>query len=258
MMAEEYYDGAYTGEEIDAAVAKANAAAPQSTTYTKPEVDSALSGKADASHTHTRSQITDLGEAAAKGFDETPTSGHTDCAVSSDGVYREMVPITAELVELVDRGAKNVLDIMHPSNSRLQSITDNLDGTYTLSGSGTWLAWDVDCNVVNGNRYKFVCDFSSVSTDGSGLVVAKDSNNVDIFRENVNTSKVVEKEFTANGNSVIIGFTVNNGATTGSGSFTMNPMLCKSGDYAISPKFEPYSPTNRELYEMILALQSGT
>lgn len=86
MMADEYYDGAYTGEEIDAAVAKANAAAPQSTTYTKPEVDSALAGKADASHTHTMSQITDLGAAAAKEVDSTPTSSSTNL-VESGGVY---------------------------------------------------------------------------------------------------------------------------------------------------------------------------
>ena len=90
MMADEYYDGAYTGEEIDAAVAAAFAAAPQSTTYNKAEVDSALSGKADASHTHTRSQITDLGAAAAKGFDAAPTSGNTNNAVSSDGVYQAL------------------------------------------------------------------------------------------------------------------------------------------------------------------------
>ena len=183
-------------------------------------------------------------------YDIDPTV--TPYAKSNYELTQDVEPIPS----LVDRGAKNIIDIMHPSNSRLQSITDNLDGTYTLSGSGTWLAWDVDCNVINGNRYKFVCDFSSVSTDGRGLVVAKGVNNVDIFRENVNTSKVVEKEFTANGNSVIIGFTVNNGATTGSGSFTMNPMLCTAEDYAISPEFVPYAPTNRELYTALSGKQS--
>lgn len=29
-------------------------------------------------------------------------------------------------------------------------------------------------------------------------------------------------------------------------------------DFTISPEFVPYAPSNRELYEMILALQSGT
>lgn len=42
-----FYDGAYTGAEIDAGIAAANAAAPQATTYTKSETDTLLSGKAD-------------------------------------------------------------------------------------------------------------------------------------------------------------------------------------------------------------------
>ena len=56
------------------------------------DVETALAGKADASHTHTMSQITDLGAAAAKGFDATPTSGSTNNAVSSDGVYQALTP----------------------------------------------------------------------------------------------------------------------------------------------------------------------
>lgn len=38
---------------------------------------------------------------------------------------------------------------------------------------------------------------------------------------------------------------------------TVRVMICKAADYNISPAFVPYAPTNRELYEMILALQSG-
>ena len=34
-------------------------------------------------------------------------------------------------------------------------------------------------------------------------------------------------------------------------------MVCTASDYDISNQFVPYAPTNRELYEMILALQSG-
>ena len=43
----DYYSGAYTGAQIDAGIAAANAAAPQSTTYTKAETDALLDGKAD-------------------------------------------------------------------------------------------------------------------------------------------------------------------------------------------------------------------
>lgn len=34
-------------------------------------------------------------------------------------------------------------------------------------------------------------------------------------------------------------------------------MICTTEDYAISPEFVPYAPSNRELYEMILALQNA-
>lgn len=50
---QQYYTGAYTGAQIDAGIATANAAAPQATTYTKTEVNTALSGKADKSNTKT-------------------------------------------------------------------------------------------------------------------------------------------------------------------------------------------------------------
>lgn len=45
----EFYHGAYTGDQIDAGIAAANAAAPQATTYTKDEVDTALSTKQSVS-----------------------------------------------------------------------------------------------------------------------------------------------------------------------------------------------------------------
>lgn len=38
----DYYNGAYTGAQIDAGIAAANAAAPQATTYTKAEVDNMI------------------------------------------------------------------------------------------------------------------------------------------------------------------------------------------------------------------------
>ena len=106
------YKSSFTGAQIDAGITAANAAAPQSTTYTKSEVDTALSGKQailvvdtnlDSAPTEnstnpvtsggvytaisSKANTSDLGTAAAKGFDASPTSGHTDYAVSSGGVY---------------------------------------------------------------------------------------------------------------------------------------------------------------------------
>lgn len=37
----------------------------------------------------------------------------------------------------------------------------------------------------------------------------------------------------------------------------IKPMICLKSAFDMSPEFQPYAPTNRELYEMILALQNG-
>lgn len=37
---------------------------------------------------------------------------------------------------------------------------------------------------------------------------------------------------------------------------TVYPMICTAADWAVSQKYVPYAPTNRELYEMIKALQT--
>ena len=46
-MADKYYNGKYTGEQIDAGIAAANAAAPQESTYTKEEIDENCVKKTD-------------------------------------------------------------------------------------------------------------------------------------------------------------------------------------------------------------------
>lgn len=70
------YKSSYTGSQIDEAVAKANEAAPQSTTYTKNEVDSALSGK----------QATLV---VGTNLDSAPTENSTN-PVTSGGVYQAL------------------------------------------------------------------------------------------------------------------------------------------------------------------------
>lgn len=44
-----------------------------------------------------------------------------------------------------------------------------------------------------------------------------------------------------------------NGATAN--SLVFKPMVCSKAEWAVSQQYTPYAPTNRELYEMLLALQ---
>lgn len=283
MMADEYYDGAYTGEEIDAAVAKANEAAPQSTTYTKSEVDSALSGKADASHTHTRGEITDLGAAAAKGVDNTPTSSSTNL-VESGGVATALAAklntadvdaalsntstnpvqnkvVQAPIASLVDRGAKNVFNLEGSTfNSRPENTTTatkNADGSVLVSatGSGIRIA-HFTVNLQSGVNYHLSgCPSgggaSTYSLDIRDLTNAQIPDSFDIGSGS--------SSFTVPTSGIYyLSVRFADGYTTPSEGITFKPMLCTAEDYAISPEFVPYAPSNRELYEMILALQSGT
>lgn len=69
----EFYHGAYTGDQIDAGIAAANAAAPQATTYTKTETDTLLAGK----------QATLV---VGTNLDNVPTQESTN-PITSGGVY---------------------------------------------------------------------------------------------------------------------------------------------------------------------------
>ena len=79
-MSESYYNGNYTGAEIDAGIAAANAAAPQATTYTKNQVDTALNLKENKAA---------LGGAAYRGVYYDVVRDGTGL-VTSDGIYRAL------------------------------------------------------------------------------------------------------------------------------------------------------------------------
>ena len=49
-----------------------------------------------------------------------------------------------------------------------------------------------------------------------------------------------------------VGIFVYAGATVD--NLVFKPMICTLENYVISPGYTPYAPSNRELYEMILAL----
>lgn len=137
--------------------------------------------------------------------------------------------VQAPIASLVDRGAKNLLSVN--SGSATNGYVFNNLAINLPAGSYVFLA-----NIANyGTRSELV-----IRSDGS----------------NVGGTAFV------NADSVAVQFNITREGTTAElytmgGTFT-NMMLCTAEDYAISPEFVPYAPSNRELYEMILALQSGT
>lgn len=62
----------------------------------------------------------------------------------------------------------------------------------------------------------------------------------------------------ANGQNVRIGMQITSTfSPTQSDPVIIKPMICLKEEYEANSSFEPWSPSNRELYEMILALQTG-
>lgn len=86
-MAIEFYHGAYTGDQIDAGIAAANAAAPQATTYTKTETDTLLTGK----------QATLV---VGTNLDNVPTQESTN-PITSGAVYTVVGDINSVLEEVL-------------------------------------------------------------------------------------------------------------------------------------------------------------
>ena len=90
--------------------------------YTKTEVNTALSGKADTSS---------LGAAASKGFDAAPTSGSTNNAVSSGGVYTALAVKADKSAAFMYRGQIS-------GTTFAANVTP---GFYSYSGNPTDGAW---------------------------------------------------------------------------------------------------------------------
>lgn len=211
---------------LETALTKANSAAPQSTTYTKTEVDAALAAKINAS---------DVDSALS--------------STSKNPVQNKAVQ--APVARLVDAGAKNLLKITATTQTiNGVTFTVNADQTVTLNGTNTGTS--TAAFVIVPNRQAILIP------DGdywlSGCPQGGDDGTFDLrwFRYSPNASAydrgsgvaIHKSGNTAESNIEIVvksGVTVNN--------ITFKPMLCTAEDYAISQEFVPYAPSNRKLYE---------
>lgn len=217
--------------DIQEAQETANAAAPQSTTYTKAEVDTALAAKLNTA---------DVDDALS--------------STSTDPVQNKAVQ--APVARLVDAGAKNGLNLNTAFTSHVDkgiTYTNNNDGTVGVSGTS-----NVNDSYIT--LYDENTDNLFGFPKGSTVVLMSTSDNVSI-------SLVPKKEGWGYGLTVygyksspatftipsdFSGFLLRVGVTrkgTTVNNESVNGMICAAEDYAISPEFVPYAPSNRELYE---------
>lgn len=167
------------------------------------------------------------------------------------------------LINQVDSGAKNLVNLNTSFTTHTHkgiTYTNNGDGTINVSGTSN--ATDSYVTLYDRNENNLfgvqigetVVLRSTSNTVSLNLIYKKQGGGYGLT---VYGYKDTPATFTIP--TDFVGFLLrigvpNNGTTVNE---NVGAMICTAADYAISPAYVPYAPTNRELYEMILALQSG-
>ena len=180
----------------------------------------------------------------------------------------ELTRYVEPIPSLVDRGAKNLLDV-----TLEKAKANNTDGTwsgnvYTINGvnftvnsNGT-----VSMSMVSGTtthlRAVFWIDIEVPSSytgtyiiSGGNVNAASDSFSL-TAEETSSPWTYLGRDYGNNGATIAQTSKATYGVYIGvkadyviSGTEIIKPMICTAEDYDISPEFVPYAPTNRELYE---------
>ncbi len=172
-------------------------------------------------------------------------------AAVNSGITAKLTADEAALAEVVDNGAKNLLNLGEPE--QLPSgvtVVNNDDGTYSISANitaNTSVAFAI--NLKEGGVFRL----SGCPTGGGTSSYLLRINNVSgsaISGTSDTGNGSDEFQLTAGNYQVAVRF-----AAGTYSNLTFKPMLCTAADYAVSQKFVPYRPSWQEMYEMIQALQ---
>lgn len=166
------------------------------------------------------------------------------------------------LIELVDGGAKNVLQfdgMSSPSGS-----ADNITFTYNSDGSITVNGYTTDAGTayvylrLNGSNINADtwCNgnyvLSGCPTNDSGLSLQ--ARGTDYTKSESGTGV----ELTPYSGSGAVRITVMVAKSSTIDNLTIRPMICSKAAWEISQTYQPYRPSYQELYERVLALEGGT
>ena len=164
------------------------------------------------------------------------------------------------IAKLVDAGAKNLLKITGTSQTiRNVTFTVNDDGTVTVDGTNNTTSTAVFyLNVLpadtapNYNGCRLTGCPQGGSTSTYRLAVQLNSSAYTNYASDTGGGTTIH-DVPASDCRVVIA--VYPGATVD--DLIFKPMICTAEDHAASDAFVPYTPTLRELYEMIQELQAG-
>lgn len=161
---------------------------------------------------------------------------------------------------LIDAGAKNLLKITGTSQTiRNVTFTVNDDGTVTVNGTNNTTSTAVFyLNILpadtapNYNGCRLTGCPQGGSTSTYRLAVQLNSGSFTTYASDTGDGATIRN---VPSSDCRVGIFIYAGATVD--NLIFKPMICTAEDHAASDAFVPYTPTLRELYEMIQALQTG-
>lgn len=156
----------------------------------------------------------------------------------------DVAPLQAEIVELVDTGAKNRLkNNAYTREVNGVSYTINDDKSVTISSDGT-----------NALSLLYITTEDLGLPAGNYVLsgVSGGSSTTYDMRVKIGTTTTINYDggsaFTADGSAFEVSIVVRAAQTL---NITIYPMICSAAAWAISQTYKPYTPTLSELYQMI-------
>ncbi len=175
--------------------------------------------------------------------------------------------LTPALIDQVDEGAKNICNWM-ASTSTIEHVTFTINSDKTVSTSGTAtarsqkpLTFTVPSTLKAGRYVLSGCPTGGEQS-GTVLYCLYIWDNTANARVCLNdTGNGIEFDWTPDAShTYTVAVDVRSG--TNASGLIFKPMICTASDWAVSQKFVPYAPTNRELYEEKIGIEevfgSGT
>ena len=180
-----------------------------------------------------------------------------DTSVYSNGQAAQ----DAEIGVIAAMGAKNQfnIDATPTVNHTDYTLTD---GVLTVTANGNWAHYSVPINLPAGSYIlsTVISGYSRASgapnTSMRLRMSATTSGGTNIVLQTVTGNGAISVPFTWTGGTLYLQFYSDYNATTYANSFAAENTMIRRAEI-MNDSYAPYAPTNRELYEMILALQGG-
>lgn len=162
------------------------------------------------------------------------------------------------LVELVDGGAKNIIDINPPSGTDSAGITytPNADKSFTAQGTASALSQKRLLTISAEDAPKFNGLVLSGCPYGGGsgtyrVVFMRDGSPYTTYAADYGNGAVIQNVPAV---PCRVFLYIESGQEV---DLTFQPMICTKAAWDISQEYQPYRPSYQELYERVIALEQA-